>query len=117
MGFRVVLIFCFFLRLCADSFGQGELHESDNISQLSTKALSKYLSASSQKANDIQWKHNDTHALIFNSWVNNHATDYDWNRGGGKIRDAAIRLERERAGLNDTHGFKTFYYGTGVLRK
>ena len=49
--------------------------------------------------------------------VNNSATDYDWNRGGGKVRDAAIRLERARAGLNDTHGFKTFYYGTGVLRK
>jgi hypothetical protein len=54
MGFRVVLIFCLFLRPCADSFGQGELQEADNISRLSPKALSKYLAASSQKANDIQ---------------------------------------------------------------
>jgi hypothetical protein len=49
--------------------------------------------------------------------VNDAATDYDWNRGGGAVRDAAIRLERARTGINDTHGFKTFYYGTGVLRK
>jgi len=49
--------------------------------------------------------------------VNDNATDYDWNRGGGKVRDAAIRLERARTGINDTHGFKTFYYGTGTLRK
>jgi RHS repeat-associated protein len=49
--------------------------------------------------------------------VNDAATVYDWNRGGGKVRDAAIRLERSRTGINDTHGFKTFYYGTGVLRK
>ena len=49
--------------------------------------------------------------------VNDNATDYDWNRGGGKVRDAAIHLERARTGINDTHGFKTFYYGTGVLRK
>ena len=49
--------------------------------------------------------------------VNDNATDYDWNRGGGAVRDAPIRLERARTGINDTHGFKTFYYGTGVLRK
>ncbi|MDX2046938.1 MAG: RHS repeat-associated core domain-containing protein [Chitinophagaceae bacterium] len=49
--------------------------------------------------------------------VNDKATDYDWNRGGGKKRDAAIRLERARTGINDTHGFKTFYYGKGTLRK
>lgn len=49
--------------------------------------------------------------------VNDEATDYDWNRGGGAVRDAAIRIERKRTGINDTHGFKTFYYGLGVLRK
>ena len=49
--------------------------------------------------------------------VNDNATDYDWNRGGGAVRDAAIRLERARTGINDTHGFKTFYYGKGTLRK
>jgi hypothetical protein len=47
--------------------------------------------------------------------VNNDATDYDWNRGGGPIRDNLIKMERGRAGLNDTHGFKTFYYGIGTL--
>lgn len=54
---------------------------------------------------------------VENSKDNSTGTDYDWNRGGGAVRDAAIRIERARAGLNDTHGFKTFYYGTGVLRK
>ncbi|HMQ09012.1 MAG TPA: RHS repeat-associated core domain-containing protein, partial [Saprospiraceae bacterium] len=49
--------------------------------------------------------------------VNNSATDYDWNTGGGPVRNAAIKIERARTGLNDTHGFKTFYYGTGILRK
>ncbi len=49
--------------------------------------------------------------------VNDNATDYDWNTGGAPIRDKAILIERARAGLNDTHGFKTFYYGKGTLRK
>ncbi|GHT74117.1 hypothetical protein AGMMS50262_06460 [Bacteroidia bacterium] len=51
------------------------------------------------------------------SIVNNSATDYDWNRGGGGVRDNFIRAERKRAGLNDSHGFKVFYYGVGKLRK
>ncbi len=46
----------------------------------------------------------------------NRATDYDWNRGGGFPRSQLIDYERRRAGLNDTHGFRTFYYGTGKLR-
>jgi hypothetical protein len=54
MHFRVVLIFLLAVVCCANSFAQGELQEADNISRLSPKALSKYLSASSQKANDIQ---------------------------------------------------------------
>ena len=49
--------------------------------------------------------------------VNNEATDYDWNTGGGKLRSFFINLERIRTGLNDTHGFKTFYYGIGKLHK
>jgi len=48
--------------------------------------------------------------------VNDEATDYDWNQGGGFPRSQLINFERWRAGLNDTHGFKTFYYGTGHLR-
>ena len=51
------------------------------------------------------------------SIVNNSATDYDWNLGGGAKRDAYIRAERWRVGLNDTHGFKTYYYGIGRLNK
>ena len=47
--------------------------------------------------------------------INDEATDYDWNLGGSFKRKAAIRAERLRAGLNDTHGFKTFYYGLGRL--
>ena|SRR5690606_35600246 len=49
--------------------------------------------------------------------INDSATDYDWNRGGGMIRDNFIRAERARNGLNDTHGFKVFYYGLGNLNK
>ena len=49
--------------------------------------------------------------------ASNRATDYDWNTGGGTMRDALIRTERARAGLNDTHGFRTYYYGTGKLNK
>ena len=48
--------------------------------------------------------------------VNNEATDYDWNRGGGLVRGTLIEIERRRADVNDIDGFKTFYYGTGKLR-
>ncbi|ATL47522.1 hypothetical protein COR50_10280 [Chitinophaga caeni] len=49
--------------------------------------------------------------------VNNEATDYDWNKGGSIWRRGLINYERWSEGLNDTHGFKTFYYGRGQLRK
>lgn len=48
--------------------------------------------------------------------VNNEATDYDWNKGGSIWRKGLINYERWSEGLDDTHGFKTFYYGTGKLR-
>ena len=51
------------------------------------------------------------------SIVDNDATYYDWNKGGGWIRNLAIQLERWRAGLNDSHGFKVHYYGRGYLNK
>ena len=51
------------------------------------------------------------------SIVNNNATDYDWNGGGSFIRNAAIQLELIRSGLSNIHGFKTYYYGIGRLRK
>lgn len=49
--------------------------------------------------------------------VNNKATDYDWNIGGGFIRDKMIKIERKVSGLTDEHGFKTYYYGTGKVKK
>lgn len=49
--------------------------------------------------------------------VNDDATDYDWNNGGSSLRKNAINLERKRAGINDSHGFKVYYYGIGKLHK
>lgn len=50
--------------------------------------------------------------------VNNSATDYDWNVGGGSKRNAFIRTNNVLFGINlDIHGFKTFYYGVGTLRR
>ncbi len=49
--------------------------------------------------------------------INNAATDYDWNTGGSFLRNTLIRAERARTGLNDSHGFRAFYYGTGTLRR
>ena len=49
--------------------------------------------------------------------VNDDATDYDWNTGGGSWRSFFINLERKRTGLNDAHGFKAFYYGVGHLKE
>lgn len=43
------------------------------------------------------------------------ATDYDWNTGGGALRNSLIRAERARTRLNDSHGFRTYYYGTSTL--
>ncbi|GHV15284.1 hypothetical protein FACS1894169_06190 [Bacteroidia bacterium] len=49
--------------------------------------------------------------------INDSATDYDWNKGGGFIRDNFIKAERYRTGLDDRHGFKVFYYGLGKLNR
>ena len=50
--------------------------------------------------------------------VNNSATDYDWNVGGGSKRNAFIRINNTLFGINPKiHGFKTFYYGVGKLRR
>ncbi|TKC09087.1 hypothetical protein [Pedobacter frigoris] len=48
--------------------------------------------------------------------VNNAATDYDWNTGGGIVRSNLIGFERWRASLNDEHGFRTFYFGIGTVK-
>ena len=49
--------------------------------------------------------------------VNDNATDYDWNKGGGLWRSFLINFERGRTGLNDSHGFKTLYYAVGHLKE
>ena len=50
--------------------------------------------------------------------LNNNATDYDWNVGGGIRRDLFIRTNNRVFNINPkVHGFKTFYYGVGTLRK
>lgn len=50
--------------------------------------------------------------------VNNSATDYDWNVGGGIKRDLFIRANNGVFNINpQIHGFKTYYYGVGTLRK
>ena len=46
----------------------------------------------------------------------NRATDYDWNTGGGTIRSGLIGQERYRKGLNDSHGFRVYYYGLGFVK-
>ena len=52
------------------------------------------------------------------SIVNNNATDYDWNVGGGLTRDFFIRANNAIFGINpQIHGFKAYYYGMGRLRK
>ena len=50
------------------------------------------------------------------SIVNDAATDYDWNKGGRFIRNSFINAERVRTGLNDSHGFRVYYYGIGKLK-
>ncbi|MBS0027949.1 hypothetical protein ACTJJ0_04755 [Chitinophaga sp. 22321] len=47
--------------------------------------------------------------------VNNSATDYDWNNGGGTIRNTLIDFERWRADLDTNSGFKAYFYGIGKL--
>jgi len=50
--------------------------------------------------------------------VNNNKTDYDWNYGGNIIRNLAILLNNCIFNIDpQKHGFKTYYYGKGKLRK
>ena len=49
--------------------------------------------------------------------VNNEATDYDWNLGGGFKRNLFLKANNIFFNLKpNKHGFKTFYYGTGHLK-
>ena len=49
--------------------------------------------------------------------INGYSTVYDWDYGDGKIRNALITLERFINSLDDSHGFRVYYYGVGKLRK
>lgn len=49
------------------------------------------------------------------SVISNRATDYDWNPGGGFLRNTLIQSELVRAGLDSSHGFRAFYYGSAIL--
>ena len=50
--------------------------------------------------------------------VNDNATDYDWNEGGGTIRNLFIQINNFLFGIDpQKHGFKTYYYGYGRLRE
>jgi len=44
--------------------------------------------------------------------------DYNWDThtGGSKTRNTLIKAERIRAGLDDSHGFRIFIYGTGTIK-
>lgn len=49
--------------------------------------------------------------------INGYSTVYDWDYGDGTIRNALITLERFINSLDDSHGFRVYYYGFGKLRK
>ncbi len=49
--------------------------------------------------------------------INGYSTVYDWDYGDGKIRNALITLERFINSLDDSHGFRVYYYGVGKLKK
>ncbi len=50
--------------------------------------------------------------------VNDSATDYDWNLGGGFMRNTFIKSNNSLTGIDPhKHGFKVYYYGFGTLRK
>ena len=50
--------------------------------------------------------------------VNDETTIYDWDEGGGRIRNIAIKINNAIARINpQIHGFRTYYYGTGTLNK
>ena len=50
--------------------------------------------------------------------VNDEATDYDWNLGGGTKRNRFIKANNFLFNINpNKHGFKTYYYGIGHLNQ
>ena len=50
--------------------------------------------------------------------INDNATDYDWNCGGGWKRNLFININNGIWGIDPAiHGFKTYYYGYGQLNQ
>jgi RHS repeat-associated protein len=47
--------------------------------------------------------------------INGNHNIYNWDYGGNLLRKTLIGLERLRTGINDTHGFPLFIFGTGKL--
>ncbi len=48
---------------------------------------------------------------------NGYWNKYDWDYGGGPIRNTLIFLNRISCGLNNSHGFPINVYGTGLLNR
>ncbi len=85
----------------------------NNFGNFSTSLFDSKLKATVYALGRVDMQLTDNNGSV--KIVNNEATDYDWNGGGGMIRSGLINFERWRAGVNDTHGFKTFYYGQGKV--
>ena len=50
--------------------------------------------------------------------VNDEAAVYDWNYGGSKIRNTALRINNFIFGIDPKiHGFNVYYYGVGKLNE
>ena len=50
--------------------------------------------------------------------INDKSTDYDWNRGGNSKRDWFVKVNNSILGIDPAiHGFKTYYYGFGILNQ
>jgi RHS repeat-associated protein len=47
--------------------------------------------------------------------INGTHNIYNWDQAGNLLRRTLIKGERLRTGLNDTHGFPLYIYGTGKL--
>jgi RHS repeat-associated protein len=48
--------------------------------------------------------------------INGAHNIYNWDKGGGFIRSNLIKGERLRTGINDSHGFPLYIYGTGKVK-
>ena len=50
--------------------------------------------------------------------LHDEAAVYDWNYGGSKIRNTALRINNFIFGIDPKiHGFNVYYYGVGKLNE